>query len=1028
MLTYPMLNGQPIDQWKVTDLKDELQRRNLPITGLKDDLVKRLLEAIQGEVLDGGENTSAETPPDEGLKGSEISRSVDASFYQASVQQNVEESVSEGMNQGEDIVICVTEPINGIVATTEVNQEVVIGTAEASQRTLDAVTEVESSLDDMAATNKHLCESIVVSLEPDLSGVTIVKEANSNSDCHNDIIEKTPEDDTSTKMTVDDVPSDATDIGIKLGVDMDRKMLEVNEEAGTIEASLRTSDAVTDVVSSLVDMAPTDENHSETYGTGLEPASSGVTIVKEANSNSDCHNDSIEKSPEDDTSTKMVVDGVPPDVTNNGIKLGVDVDRKTLEVSQGAGTAEACLRTFDAIAITDEIHGKTDGVGLESASVGNTKVKEVNPRSEIHDETIEKYLEDNTSKKMAVDDVPCDIANINTKLGVDVASKLLEQEDVPTPPDAIALHADYSDAGVVVAAESEDGTSKKIAIDDKLFGVIHANINLCADRECKIEQEKVPTANVDCNIEQEKVPTPPYDVALCADPNDANVAVTSESMILENSFSENTLICGKDYEDPRCTNGDCKLILCGPKDQVSEINPDPESQIKCVSIFHDSVSTNEKNNVEGNMNADNYDIELEAKHEMVKISSTIPSVGDCLQALDNDKEPHKNETTEELGFTSIMESDTKEDSPVGSSPEKLNLDQSSGDESMDEDVTNTKCDDLGGKAIVTSQHVFKEAMPIDTIVEGSAGDMKEVVADEKPPKPAEKRKPEDHKIAANDEQIKRRRRWDVNTVNICDQQASELIGTGTPKVFQSSFKRSFGRINSTANGDSPEERIVPPPQKPATTSLRIDRFVRPFTLKAAQEFLGKTGSISSFWMDHIKTHCFVTYSSVEEAVATRNAVYNLQWPPNNGSYLIAEFVDPQEVKFKLEPPPPSPVPATPNSATTPKLAPCQLSNADPTIAPHAAATSIGILPTPASLAKLPPTSNPGPARESLPPRPENLEPALKLDDLFKKTHAYPRIYYMPLSEEEVSAKHATRESNRRNRSYPKVIKGSSSRT
>ena len=55
--------------------------------------------------------------------------------------------------------------------------------------------------------------------------------------------------------------------------------------------------------------------------------------------------------------------------------------------------------------------------------------------------------------------------------------------------------------------------------------------------------------------------------------------------------------------------------------------------------------------------------------------------------------------------------------------------------------------------------------------------------------------------------------------------------------------------------------VVPPSQKPATTSLRIDRFVRPFTLKAVQELLGKTGSVQNFWMDHIKTHCYVTVCS-----------------------------------------------------------------------------------------------------------------------------------------------------------------------
>ena len=51
---------------------------------------------------------------------------------------------------------------------------------------------------------------------------------------------------------------------------------------------------------------------------------------------------------------------------------------------------------------------------------------------------------------------------------------------------------------------------------------------------------------------------------------------------------------------------------------------------------------------------------------------------------------------------------------------------------------------------------------------------------------------------------------------------------------------------------------VPMSPKPPTNSLRIDRFLRPFTLKAVQELLAKTGNVCSFWMDHIKTHCYVT--------------------------------------------------------------------------------------------------------------------------------------------------------------------------
>jgi apoptotic chromatin condensation inducer in the nucleus len=91
---------------------------------------------------------------------------------------------------------------------------------------------------------------------------------------------------------------------------------------------------------------------------------------------------------------------------------------------------------------------------------------------------------------------------------------------------------------------------------------------------------------------------------------------------------------------------------------------------------------------------------------------------------------------------------------------------------------------------------------------------------------------------------------------------TQAVSEALKDVSQPALKRSFGRSDSTANGDSPKELIVPPSQKPATTSLRIDRFVRPFTLKAVQELLGKTGSVQSFWMDHIKTHCYVTVCSV----------------------------------------------------------------------------------------------------------------------------------------------------------------------
>jgi len=132
---------------------------------------------------------------------------------------------------------------------------------------------------------------------------------------------------------------------------------------------------------------------------------------------------------------------------------------------------------------------------------------------------------------------------------------------------------------------------------------------------------------------------------------------------------------------------------------------------------------------------------------------------------------------------------------------------------------------------------------------------------------------------------------------------------------------------------------------------------------------------------------------------TRNAVYNLQWPPNGGRLLVAEYVDAEEVKMKLEPPTQaapistaavSPVPPTSQPEPSPRLHREQ----------HSVPTT---LPPPPPLSKPPPV-----ARDRLPsppPLPEKVDPPIvTLDDLFRKTIATPRIYYLPLSEEQVAAK------------------------
>lgn len=62
---YVKLGNKPVDQWKVTELKEELKRRKLTTSGLKQDLVRRLDEAVRVEMQsleEAEDNSTPEVP------------------------------------------------------------------------------------------------------------------------------------------------------------------------------------------------------------------------------------------------------------------------------------------------------------------------------------------------------------------------------------------------------------------------------------------------------------------------------------------------------------------------------------------------------------------------------------------------------------------------------------------------------------------------------------------------------------------------------------------------------------------------------------------------------------------------------------------------------------------------------------------------------------------------------------------------------------------------------------------------------
>lgn len=342
--------------------------------------------------------------------------------------------------------------------------------------------------------------------------------------------------------------------------------------------------------------------------------------------------------------------------------------------------------------------------------------------------------------------------------------------------------------------------------------------------------------------------------------------------------------------------------------------------------------------------------------------------------------------------------------------EKVNLDDQSSADEMEEDTLDTK--------LVESDH---NSSKIDESNKEPGADLGEdlhhltstnkleVSHDHKESvtEAVEKRKFQDATKSGSTEPLKRQRRWNTEGQKASDPLNSDAsVPTKSNLTLQTASARAnLSRSNSSPRVETPKERVVPPSERTPTTSLRIDNFVRPFTLKAVHELLEKTGKVCSFWMDHIKTHCYVSFASPEEAIETRNAVYNLQWPINGGRLLLADFVDPEEVKMHVEG---SSQPATLSANTKTPVFSVQppMQPAVPTVQQVPKQHQEPLHP----LSRVPPArAAPSSVKDQLlratSPIDDKLEaPMLTLDDLFRRTKASPRIYYLPLTDEEVAAK------------------------
>ncbi|XP_047242710.1 apoptotic chromatin condensation inducer 1b [Girardinichthys multiradiatus] len=123
--------------------------------------------------------------------------------------------------------------------------------------------------------------------------------------------------------------------------------------------------------------------------------------------------------------------------------------------------------------------------------------------------------------------------------------------------------------------------------------------------------------------------------------------------------------------------------------------------------------------------------------------------------------------------------------------------------------------------------------------------------------------------------------------------------TPSDSLVRRSISQQKSGVSVTIDDPVRTTRQPSPPQGKVSNIIHVINLVRPFTLLQLKELLNRTGSVveEGFWIDKIKSHCYVTYATTEEAVATRTALHGVKWPPSNPKVLSIDFCEQDELDY-----------------------------------------------------------------------------------------------------------------------------------
>ncbi|CAI7619948.1 unnamed protein product [Penicillium palitans] len=241
----------------------------------------------------------------------------------------------------------------------------------------------------------------------------------------------------------------------------------------------------------------------------------------------------------------------------------------------------------------------------------------------------------------------------------------------------------------------------------------------------------------------------------------------------------------------------------------------------------------------------------------------------------------------------------------------------------------------------------------------------------------------------------------------------------TPTKQDARFRNLFPPAGASSQPASPPRDVTmqdadtTPALHAATSALYIDGLMRPLQPAALRKHLASLAStpeitdsdaIIDFYLDSIKTHCFVSFTSLAAASRVRSAIHGTVWPnERNRKNLRADFIPDEKIKEWIETEEKSRDRAGPaarwevryetsDDGTTATLAEVGSApsgrresgfNRTPPLGPRRDIEQFDRRPSNVPVAAPAPPSRPG----------QGFKP---LDELFESTTTKPKLYYLPV--------------------------------